>query len=463
MSVDASGFSTVGVWKDVGDENVLIVDNNSNTRFSPGTATPITYNSTYTYSYWAKKVKGEYIQDDWLGLDNWDYETGLIMSVGNGILTLQKTASGQSSARHFGGVDMNGCTFSMKIKKVAGTDTNWQVMGKNSGGASTGATQFTLDGTDQVFSMTLGSGTTYVTLSSNYGTAGTLTVNIDWIRITGGCFGSPFRFQLEGRDASNVTQQTIGVSAVDKFEWQKFLYSGSYSNATITKVYPWFSNGADLTGYTRTLYIKKPMMEANPFASPWTGSTRGASTLVYNLNGSIGLDWSGNWSICYWKKPMGTVSGLTGYNIDTIGNAGTGAGTSYLWFGKNTGSNTLTITNTVNFGTWTSNYFRTWQFISLVKTGTTLVVTITGVDFGGSGSIAFSPTASGPLSTGLSPNFDFELGGYYNNRHSLNNSYFRDLLVVKRAMTASELQAYRTATRIKTDSIQAPLMIEGGF
>jgi hypothetical protein len=63
------------------------------------------------------------------------------------------------------------------------------------------------------------------------------------------------------------------------------------------------------------IYVTMPQYE-KLYLTPFVNGTRSKSSLEYNLNSSIGLDWSQDWSICYWKKPIGThTDTLTGYNL----------------------------------------------------------------------------------------------------------------------------------------------------
>lgn len=160
--------------------------------------------------------------------------------------------------------------------------------------------------------------------------------------------------------------------------------------------------------------------------------TEANAKLQYNLNLSIGLDWSSNWTIAYWKMPISTNSGLTGYNIESIGCNSVGDG--YIWWGKTSGSNSLSSSTPGTIDP--STYFGNWQFVILRKNGTTLTI-----DTYLSDSVKSTRTAS--VSTVL-PNYyvtqygyDLFLGGWDNT--NVCNTHFRDLIVVKRSLSDEEV------------------------
>ena len=96
--------------------------------------------------------------------------------------------------------------------------------------------------------------------------------------------------------------------------------------------------------------IKQVQIEFKSYLTPFINGTIGASSLTYNLNSSIGLDWSGDWTICYWKKPMATQDdSLNYYNIESVGCNGNSVGGGYVWWGKNAGNNTISNSYPTDF------------------------------------------------------------------------------------------------------------------
>jgi hypothetical protein len=184
------------------------------------------------------------------------------------------------------------------------------------------------------------------------------------------------------------------------------------------------------------LYFHANMWEKHPFASPFCNGSRSAGKLNFNFNNSIGLDWNGNWTICYWKKPMGTSnSKMTGYNIDSLGCGGNTVGGGYIYFGKNTNSDVVYLGtgSAVAF----SSYFNKFHMISFTKNGTTGTIKFWGID----GTVITRTFTYGTIASNYYVNqygYDLMLGGWDN--VNVCNAYFKDLIVAKRALTDEELQ-----------------------
>jgi hypothetical protein len=170
----------------------------------------------------------------------------------------------------------------------------------------------------------------------------------------------------------------------------------------------------------------------------WIGNDVNSS-LEYNLYSSIGLDWSKDWSIVYWKKPIGTQEpDLTGYNIESIGCNSNSVGGGYSWWGKNYKDNTVMISGTTGDPIDPTKYFNTWRMIAIRKSGTT----ITYQEFSPLEGV-YSKTLTG-INVNNVPNYyvtqygyDFKLGGWDNANPC--NTWFRDLIITKRLLTDTEL------------------------
>ena len=166
----------------------------------------------------------------------------------------------------------------------------------------------------------------------------------------------------------------------------------------------------------------------------------GGNSLEYNLNSSIGLNWGGNWSICYMKKPIGTSNGstnLTGYNIESLGCNSNSVGGGYIWWGKTSGSNL--IYGATNSTFTPSDYFNNWEYVTMVKTGTSIVITSYLKDrVVRSRTIVVTASANYYVTQ---YGYDLKLGGWDNNGGCY--THFRNLIVLKRAMTTDELNNYR--------------------
>jgi hypothetical protein len=198
-----------------------------------------------------------------------------------------------------------------------------------------------------------------------------------------------------------------------------------------------------------TIYVCCPQYEKREFLNPFVYGTRGLGSLEFNLNSSIGLQWNTDFSIVYWKKPVGTDSNdLVGYNIDSIGCNSNSVGGSYIWWGKSSGSNSV---NNSNPGTLDpATYFNNWRMVSLVRSGS--VITIKEWEQGGTVHVrtVTGPTAANAYVTQYG--YDLKLGGWDNG--SACNSYYRDLIIAKRAFTDTELTAlYKTLIRQQKDNL----------
>jgi hypothetical protein len=209
-----------------------------------------------------------------------------------------------------------------------------------------------------------------------------------------------------------------------------------YFSSTSSFIMHALVNGSVTTGDIIT--IEDFQIAEKTFITPFTPSSRGITKLQFNLNRDIGLDWSKDWSIVYFKKPIATATNdKTWYNIDSIGCNSNTVGGGYIWWGKYNGSNIITnSTPSTEFDP--NKYFDHWRMISLVKSGTNVTIK------------EWSPTEgiiyvrTGALSTTVANyyvtqyGYDLMIGGWDNTYAS--NSYYRDLIVAQRAFTDDELK-----------------------
>jgi len=191
------------------------------------------------------------------------------------------------------------------------------------------------------------------------------------------------------------------------------------------------------------------MLAPIPFSAPFTVSSRGEGKLKFNFYDSIGLDWSGDWSIVYFKTPMGTATNnLAGYSIESIGCNGNTVGGGYLWWGKNNGADTIAQASPSTIDP--NTYFNNPRMISIVKSGTT--VTIKEWDYFGTvftRTVTITTTAPNAFVTQYG--YDFQLGGWDNNNAV--NAYYRDLIVAKRAFTNDEVtNLFKTRASSREDA-----------
>ena len=197
------------------------------------------------------------------------------------------------------------------------------------------------------------------------------------------------------------------------------------------------------------------MIVALPFLPPFVKGSRGASNLAFNLNSTIGLDWNGNWSVVYWKKPIGTNNNLlTGYNIESLGCNSNSVGGGNVFWGKNAGVNALISISSYAF----TSYFGKWHMISLVKNGTTVTRKAWGID----GTIQYSTAALSAVVSNYyvtQHGYDFKFGWDIS---GVSNTYYRDLVVAKRALTDTELTTIYN-TQMRAYNSNSTLLIRNGI
>ena len=210
------------------------------------------------------------------------------------------------------------------------------------------------------------------------------------------------------------------------------------------------------------------MWETKGFASPFCRASRGSGALAYNLYASYGLDWSKDWTIAYWKKPVAThADNDAGYSIDSIGansgtgNSGTGNSAYYAWWGKQNGQNDVVGPRAVSTGSW-GTYLGKWQFVALRKRGQSIDMEIRGHDFTAKSTTSSVPTSQSACVNSMPGwNYDLMLGGFDNANPM--NSYYRDLVVAKYALTDAEIDTLCAQARLIKDGINVPCAFEEGL
>lgn len=207
------------------------------------------------------------------------------------------------------------------------------------------------------------------------------------------------------------------------------------------------------------IYVSAMQLEQKPFCSPIAFPSRGSSSLEFNFNRDLGLDWASNWTIIYWKKPVGTSNNLlTGYNIESLGCNGNSVGGGYRWIGKNSGSNIIYGSSPSDFVP--EQYFNKWHMVSLVKIGSTITAKTWGVNsLVSTRTISSTTTVSNYYVTQYG--YDFKLGGHDNNNPP--NTYYRDLIVVKEALSDAIIEnIYKKQMSLKGNIIYLQNNIKEG-
>jgi hypothetical protein len=232
-------------------------------------------------------------------------------------------------------------------------------------------------------------------------------------------------------DYNGVNNFSYSTKALKYDTWQRIIVTRTIA-AGSTSACLWCSFGEGLID--KEVYFTNLMLEAKSYETPFVKTSRAVGKLQFNLYNSIGLQWSGDWSIIYWTKPVGTNgTSLSGYNLSSLGSsASTNAG--YMWWGKSTGADSLN--GTAPSAITPATYFNNWHPVSLVKSGTTITIKeyIGGTTYARTVS---ATSSAGNVYVSSEYGYDLMLGGW--NDNNMCNSYFRDLIVAKRAFTDAEV------------------------
>lgn len=210
--------------------------------------------------------------------------------------------------------------------------------------------------------------------------------------------------------------------------------------------------GHNMTGGESTKWVDNVQVELKPFATPFVQGSRGSGSLEFNLNNNISLDWGNDWTITYWKKPVGTHDNtMAGYNIESLG-ASNG---NYIYYGKTAASDNIIfyVNGTTSFIPITpAKYFNKWHFVMIRKQGLNITIQlfIPGNSYKFTTSLAVNYTANG-LVTNYVPAYDFKLGGWDDG--SPCNSYYKNLVVAKRALSDIEVETLRSIMQVNKNII----------
>ena len=203
-----------------------------------------------------------------------------------------------------------------------------------------------------------------------------------------------------------------------------------------------------------TTWIDKPHAENFPLPRPFVPGpgTVLKRTLHYNLNRDYGLKWNEDWSIVYWKKPIGTHAAkeLHGYTIDSLGSNSNSVGGGYVWWGKTSGANLIASASPGTIDP--AKYFGTWRMVSLVKSGG--VITIREHELDGTVHVRTQSISTSRENYYVTQyGYDLKLGGWDNTNAC--NAAYRDLFFVQRALSQDEVQRmFDGGARLSGDTIR---------
>lgn len=234
--------------------------------------------------------------------------------------------------------------------------------------------------------------------------------------------------------------------------WQRAYGSATYTEATST-AFPYIASpaGARYCGM---------MLENRPFVSAWVADSNAGGLLRFNLHNSIGLNWNEDYTIMYWKKMHGTNSNGTsnGYNVDSLGRNSNTVGGGFRWWGKYTDL-TWGFISGIRTAFNLSDLQYKWVLIVLRRSGSTQTLKLYSKNY------LYSQTMDD--SSAVTANryvtqngYDLQLGGWDNGNPC--NAYYRDLIILKRALTDFELDSYfNTKLKLEEHAMYANSLLEG--
>jgi len=248
----------------------------------------------------------------------------------------------------------------------------------------------------------------------------------------------------QGAGGASITNTLIKkepATDIISTQWHRVTRTADYTGASTLMVPLITWDDVSTTDAEYRLYGMQ--MEKLEFPTPFTDSSRSAQQLAFNLNADISLDWSEPWTILYWKKPIGTSQGLTGYSVESLGRNGNSVGGGYDYWGKINASNTLDLKNgTVESGianfSW-DDYQYNWHLVIVRYNGSETKLNIFGVNT--------SPvvmTRAGVIPSSdyyVNQNgYDFQLGGFDLGQQPA--AYYRGLTIYKKELTDEYVTKY---------------------
>jgi hypothetical protein len=261
------------------------------------------------------------------------------------------------------------------------------------------------------------------------------------------------------RGSDNV-YRTNGVGYNLTTEWQRFSWvynsgtghAGTYSIRSI--VY-------DDDNLPLEVYWCGLQVEQKSYITPFINGTRNNTNLVYSPDF---IDFNSG-TICCWFYPTpGFFSGYTGDGWNRLFGHSTTVNTNLIQISKYASGNNLTFSITNNSaqpmgGSWTyctsqSLVANTWYFVVIrwdITSGK-MALFVNGVKNEKDWNATYQPTVKGSFSLGYHDT--------YNSRWS--NSYYRDLMIFKRALTDDEVSSIYNSKMMVNNGLQLQSSIHTG-
>ncbi len=279
----------------------------------------------------------------------------------------------------------------------------------------------------------------------------------------------PNHFELaQGVGGASITNTLLRkYPAVDPIstQWNRIIRSATYTGAS-TNMSPYIK-WDDTTEDDSEYRLYGMQLEKRAFPTPYTNSSRAATQLQFHLydRTGIALDWDDDWTILYWKKPIGTDNGLTGYSVESLGRNGNSEGGGYTFWGKINAANTIALRNgTLESGdadfTW-NDYQYEWQLVVLRYDASEdeLKLNIYGVN---ADPIVITRTIDITASNYYvtQNGYDFQLGGYDLSHQPA--AYYRGLTIYKSVKSDTYVDSYYN-TKLKMVHTASNLTIYSGI
>lgn len=196
-----------------------------------------------------------------------------------------------------------------------------------------------------------------------------------WVYMSKDCDITTARISLE-----KAKSESVWYDMSKKGQWQFLQIRGKITDGTRPLRHLLYllnsKETADFKGYVIYSDITLTKTTNGQGASPTSQFENlpvNDRSLKFNLKNTINFNWSSNWTIQYWKKPMGSdATNYRGYCLDSIGRNSNTVGGSYLWWGKPNASDSIS-----DAGSFDPNQFwNHWRLITLVHDASSNNITV---------------------------------------------------------------------------------------
>lgn len=276
-------------------------------------------------------------------------------------------------------------------------------------------------------------------LTQNISTAGTFTLSI-WLKSD-----KDRRIRIILTNNNNVSLEKLYVDFDVTTKWKK--YTHTYTSTTTERKILYIGGWGSWKG-TGEISVAYPQITISEVELPFVDGISGDLwNVVFNFHRDLGLRWNEDWTIGVFRKNSGYYST---YANSSIGGMSTLDGNTkfanYFWFGlHNKGINFQMGGKYVSVTNIPQHKLGEWYVQIISKRGdgiSAYYLPATGDVI----KISDDGTSRGKIDTEnffVHPNgFDFNLSGWYYDYNNVCKSYFKDLFVLKRAITDEEIKNF---------------------